>query len=240
MNVDRRVFGWVLALCLLTPALHAQAGGIFVPSDDLANGMLQNMMAQDLLKNSLVKKKKQPPPAALMSSVVVTSTPGSALAETGAPLVPAKLAATYPENQRAVAASTYLQVLQGYRGIESRLGIPRNDVGGAVAAFIAGSWMAYRDSDLPDRHFKALVSQMQQIVSSNPRFQAAAATERQEFFEQMAILGTTMALTREGLKGRPDPSVQARLRQTAGGYLNQFLGIDAERVVISANGLRFD
>ncbi|WP_308807466.1 DUF6683 family protein [Pseudoduganella buxea] len=44
-------------------------------------------------------------------------------------------------------------MLSGYHKIELQFGIPRNDVGGAVAAFPAGSYMAYRDVDFPDQNF---------------------------------------------------------------------------------------
>jgi hypothetical protein len=228
MSVIRRS---LFAISLLASGTVAHAH-IFVPSDDLATGILQNLLARDLLKD-----RNKPRPATGSLSQLSSST---VLSGVGKAVMPAKLAATYPVDQQRTAEKAYTETLQGYRQIEARLGIPRNDVAGAVAAFIAGSWMAYRGVDLPDRHFQQLVVQMRQVIGTNAQFQNAAAAEKQEFYEQMAILGTTMALTREALKRQPDASTEGRLRETARGYLEQFLGTDADRVTITASGLRYD
>src|SRR2546421_12134557 len=60
------------------------------------------------------------------------------------PVMPRKLAASYPEPRRAEAEKMFLRTLEGYHEMESKFGLRRNDIGGAVAAFIAGNYIAYR------------------------------------------------------------------------------------------------
>ena len=50
-------------------------------------------------------------------------------------------------------------------------------------------------------------------------------------YEQMAILGTLMALTRDALKQQPNPELAAK------GYLESFLKTSADRVNLTAQGL---
>ncbi|GGC18789.1 DUF6683 family protein [Pseudoduganella buxea] len=147
------------------------------------------------------------------------------------------LVASYPPGQRARVEALFKELLSGYRKIEAQFGIPRNDVGGAVAAFIAGSYMAYRDVDFPDQNFQALVNQMRLALASNGAFAHTSDAQKQELYEQMAILGTYMALTRDGLKQRPDAQVARNLQRAAKSYLEQLLKTDADRVQLTKTGL---
>jgi hypothetical protein len=147
------------------------------------------------------------------------------------------LAAHYPPAQRAEAEKTFNTLLQGYGRIEQQFGVPRHDLAGAVAAFFAGSVMAYRNADFPDPYFKPLVAQMRTLLASNPGFVQASDAERQQMYEQMAIVGMFMATTQMALKQRPDPVVAAQLRAVGQGYLEKFLQTDAERVRLTPQGL---
>jgi hypothetical protein len=164
-----------------------------------------------------------------------TFSPGRGDVET--PLVPRKLAAHYPADARDAAERTFRQVLTDYHKIEAQFGIPRNDVAGATAAIIAGGYIAYRDVDLPDENFKALVAQMRQIIGGNASFLNASTARKQEMYEQMAIAGTYLALARQELKSQPNAQTQARLKEAAKNSLEQFLNIDADRVEITGRGL---
>lgn len=153
------------------------------------------------------------------------------------PILPGKLAAGYPEHIRKEAHHTFSELLIGYAKIEQQFKIPSSDVAGAVAAFIAGSYMAYRDVDFPDERFPPLVSQIRSIIQSQPEFAKATAIQKQEMYEQMAILGMFMATTRMALQERPNPQLTANLRQAAKSNLEQFLKTDADKVKITAQGL---
>jgi hypothetical protein len=148
-----------------------------------------------------------------------------------------KLSAGYPAANRAEAERVFRELLKGYAKIERQFGISRHDEAGSVAAFIAGSYIGYRNIDFPDENFKPLVAQMRQVLDANPDFAKASNAEKQEMYEQMAILGMFMATTQMALKEKPNPQIAANLKQAAKGYLEQFLKTDAERVQITAQGL---
>lgn len=149
----------------------------------------------------------------------------------------AKLAATYPPPQRAAAQRLFAELLTRYQGIEDQFGIPRNDLAGAAAAFVAGSYMGFRNADFPDQNFKALVKQFRSILSRKPEIAGAGEAVKRETYEQLAILGMFMASTQMALKERPDPQVEANMRLAAKGYLEQFLQVGAERVAVTSHGL---
>jgi hypothetical protein len=97
--------------------------------------------------------------------------------------------------------------------------------------------MAYRDVDFPDERFPPLVRQIRNVIQSQPEFAKATAIQKQEMYEQMAIIGMFMATTRMALQERPNPQLTANLRQAAKGYLEQFLKADADKVQITEQGL---
>lgn len=151
---------------------------------------------------------------------------------------PRKMASAYPEKNRAQVEQVFQNLLKSYHQIERQFGIQEYDVAGALASFLAGSYMAYRNVEFPDEHFKPLVSQMRQIISSNPEFLKATGPEKQDMYEQMAILGMFMATTQMALKENPSAQTAASMKQAAKGYLEQFLKTDADRVQITAQGLQ--
>jgi hypothetical protein len=214
---------------------HAWAGGIFVPSDDLANDMLNSMLAEQVLQDATQSKptRGKPAKAARLTHGSTAFIPDAKRTTS----VVNQMASRYPAEKRREASQTFSRLLEGYHQIEQQFGVPRYDTAGSVAAFIAGSYMAYRDVDFPDENFKPLVEQMRTIIAANPDFAKASDATKQEMYEQMAILGTLMATTQMALKQNPQPQAAANLRQAAKGYLEQFLKTDADKVLITAQGL---
>ncbi|HUG23533.1 DUF6683 family protein [Piscinibacter sp.] len=129
------------------------------------------------------------------------------------------------------------QMLARYRQIESRFGLPERDAAGAVAAFIAGHYMAYRDVDFPDADFPALVAQMRAVIETNPGFANGSDADKRILYEQMAATGMQMAWQREQLKREPNATLHAQLSQTAKTQLEGFLKMDVTRLRIAAHGL---
>ncbi len=148
-----------------------------------------------------------------------------------------KLAASYPPDQRIKVTRTFNELLVGYHQIESKFDVPKYDLGGSVAALLAGSYMAYRNVDFPDEAFKPLVQQMQRALSGNAQLVAAPNAEKQDMYEQLAILGMLMANTQIALQQQPNAKSSQNLRAAAKGYLETFLKTDAERVQITDKGL---
>jgi hypothetical protein len=229
-------FTLVLATCGAAQA-HMSTPMTIWSSPAITNTMILNRQIN--MYDQVINSNREKLSRSSSSQVVARQAiKGSTLApEQQNPAMPAKLAAQYPVERRAEFQKTFSEVLVGYQKIETQFGIPKNDIAGAVAAFVAGNYMAYRDVDFPDQNFKPLVEQMRGIIGNAAGFAESSAAEKQETYEQLAIIGTFMALTRDGLKKQPNPQTSANMRKAAKGYLEQFLKTDADRVQITANGL---
>lgn len=233
----RTVVSWCLAALLGTSA-PARAGyepfqGYVEMPQTLAPMIMGNLATENLRlinENNAGGGKGSRDAAAKGTTIAPGSTAGTGTVRA--------LAARYPAAQRAGIEQAFGEALRTYRQLEARLGIPANDVGGAVAAYLAGSYMAYREVDLPDQHFPVLAAQMRSVLAKNPAFQRASGPEKRDMYEQMAIIGTFMALTREALKRQPPgETVARRVREAARSNLEQFLKTDADRVTIGERGL---
>jgi hypothetical protein len=225
------------ALVLATTGVVAQAqlspsyGTYGAPmSSFLASSFLAQQAANNVMMDSGGKSssKAKPPPA-----------PAQPLTfrESGTPIAPAKMASSYPEASRAQAQRMFENTLAAYHKIEQKAGLPRNDMGGALATFVAGNYFTWRDQTVPDDAFKALVSQMNASLSRVPELRNASDAEKQELYEQLAITGMFVMLTREGLQQRPDPQHATQMKQAAKGYLEQFFKVGPERMQIDSRGL---
>lgn len=148
-----------------------------------------------------------------------------------------ELALNYPSSERARIADVFENLLKGYAEIERRFGIVPGDLGGAVAAFVAGNMMALHQQPFPDEHFVALVQQMRSVVASNPEFSRVDAREQRRAYEQMAIIGMFMAGTQMALAQKPDPALQARTAAAARQYLAKIIPGDIDRLAITPAGL---
>lgn len=193
--------------------------------------VLQQLAAGTYLKGTGKSSSAAKPVPAAKSTAALTFDPVSR------PIAPARLAQTYPANNRALVEQTFNQTLEGYRKIEAQFGIRRNDIGGALAAFVAGNYSAYRNEPFPDKLFKPLVAQMQGVLQSSGTLEKIGAAEKQELYENLAILGTYMALTREALQKTPNDKVAANVKSAARGYLEQSLKLDPDRMKLTEQGL---
>jgi hypothetical protein len=158
-----------------------------------------------------------------------------------APIAISKLTANLAEQERAEAQLLYAQLLDVYRStIEPANKITKNDLAGAVALFIGGSYEAYRNADMKPEHFQVLIHQMQRVIGRNEIFTLATKTEKQELYEQFAILGMLMTTTREAIQTKQPSNAKEigiKLKATAKTYLEQFLKTDADRILIGPQGL---
>ncbi|MGL5838707.1 MAG: DUF6683 family protein [Sphingorhabdus sp.] len=152
-------------------------------------------------------------------------------------LTPQKMATLSPEPQRAEITRVFNALLAKYPEFEKASGIPPNDMGGALATFIGGNWMIYNNKELPDAHFAALVKQMREAVSKDEALRAESVQIRREAYEQLAILGLYMALSKRALDRQPDTQVAATLRANAGRYLQDLLKVDPATIQIGVDGV---
>lgn len=142
-----------------------------------------------------------------------------------------------PAAQREPATRAYVQAFQGYRQLERKLGLQSDDLAGAVAAFIAGNYMALNNVDLPDPHFQQLAAQLRQSLPRNPGYARLSAEAKRKLYEQTAMVGIFMAVARLSFRQKPDPAAERNYRESARANLELALQTPAEQVRIDAQGL---
>ena len=150
------------------------------------------------------------------------------------------LVTAYPADAQGKVRREFTNLLNTFRKLEKQFGLPANDVATAVAAYLAGSYAAYTDVTLPDAHFKPLVAQMRRALQDDAQFAKASDATRQQMYEQLVTLGMLMTVTQLGLQQNPDPRLNADMRAAGGDYLESFLGVPANRVRITAEGLELE
>jgi hypothetical protein len=116
--------------------------------------------------------------------------------------------------------------------------MPANELGGAVALFLVTSLQAYQERDVEIEQFKAVTAQMRSALSAHPGIAQAPEADKQDAYEQLAILGMFLDSVHEQLKKTPNPQIAANMKQAAKGYLEQLLKTDADGLAIGAQGLR--
>lgn len=165
------------------------------------------------------------------------ATPSTLIVLSKSPEMPTKLAAKYPAADRKKIEKLYKDMLTLYPNIAKKLKVAPNDLAGALAAFVAGSWTAYHGQDFKDEYFLPLTKQMKALVGNTKVFKAATLKEKQLVYEQMVIAGTLSAVTHEALKQRPNQQISDSLRDTGQKYLKEFFKVDASRVEIGNKGV---
>lgn len=149
----------------------------------------------------------------------------------------AELAQRFPADKRAAMNKAYQESFLFWQKLETQLGLTPNDVAAGVAAFIAGNYAAFTQQQVPDEHFKALVLQLQGTLAQNAAFTQSPPAAKRSMFEQLAMVGTFMAVYREHLKQKPSPREEQHFRDAAKANLEAGLGLAIERMEIGPQGL---
>lgn len=175
------------------------------------------------------------------------ATPAPPLAAPGAPVIatgPAQLrqsaselAQRFPAPHRAAMTQAFEASFAFWQKLETQLGLAPNDVGAATAAFIAGNYAAFMQQQVPDADFKALVAQMQGLLGRNTAFVQSSPALKRQMYEQLAMVGTFMAVYREHLRQKPSPSEEQNFRNAAKANLEAGVGLAIERIQIGPQGL---
>ena len=237
MNPLARCF--VVLVTLLGACSFARAQAGFAPewafhgapeATQLHSSYVLQQLANGTYLKGTGKSTAKPVPSAKPSASLTFDTEAK-------PIAPARLARAYPPDVRAQAKQVFGQTLDGYRKMESFYRLRRNDLAGALAVFVAGSYAAYRNEAVPDELFKPLIVQMQGVLQATGSLDKIGVAEKQELYENLAILGTYMALTREGLQQTPNDKIAANLKLAARGYLEQALKLDPDRMKLTEQGL---
>jgi hypothetical protein len=171
---------------------------------------------------------------------VVTSGVNAPIVAAGTPQLrqsATELAQRFPAANRAQMVKVFEESFAFWQKLETQLGLTPDDVAAGVAAFIAGNYSAFMQQQVPDDNFKALVQQMQGLLARNAGFAQATPAAKRAMFEQLAMVGTFMAVYREQLNQKPNPAEEANFRNAAKANLEAGVGVPVERMQIGPQGL---
>jgi hypothetical protein len=219
-----------------TSSFPAQAQDASASMNDISNGMASKDM-MDGLKRSQVLVFDGPPESYFTSP----NTAGNAgpVQFTPDPSIntAAKLAAVYPAAYRQQAEGVFQEMLALYGRVEGQYNIPKNDLAGAAAVFILMSHNAYSGGDQPAEMIAPLAAQLRTAMASNPSILRLSNRDKQDMFEQFAIIGMFVEGTRFALQGRPNPKISASLQKAGNDYLRTFLNTDPAKIKFSNKGM---
>lgn len=157
-----------------------------------------------------------------------------------APVAPARLAELQPGDAavREATRAMYEQFLHAYRSIAQAqdTGSSIDDAGAAVAFFVAASFKALHGTDASRHTLAALERQLRGLVRLASRWDSISTAERQNYFEQMAIVGVLVAARAEQARKKNKADLR-NVQGVAREYLRQLLGVDAEMIALGEAGL---
>ena len=156
------------------------------------------------------------------------------------PIAPARLAAAHPGGAEAEAQSRtlYERCLMHYR--ESvrahEATLATDDVGAALAYFVAANLHALQGVASTPQMLAQLERQLSGMALHSAAWNAATASERQAYFEELAILA--VLISESGAQApRQGAAAVANVQRAARGYLQQLLGLDPDRLCLDDGGL---
>jgi hypothetical protein len=156
------------------------------------------------------------------------------------PVAPARLAAAHPGDAaaREGARQLYESCLSHYRNAVRAQDQPGgvDDVGAAVAAFVAANFSALRGMPVTQPMLRALERQLHGIACVTSDWEAAPLVERQAYFEQMALLAVLVADSAAQASSQGAAAV-ANVQRAARGYLRQLLDLDPDELTLGPDGL---
>lgn len=157
------------------------------------------------------------------------------------PTAPARLATQQPGGaaEQQQARIRYEVCLDHYRRYvrpqDAALGV--DDVGAAVALFVTANFQALGPVEMTAAALARLERQLTRVVRSTSAWATATASERQFYFEQMAILAVLVGTMAAQAKAQGADAV-ANVQRAARGYLRQLLGLNPDQLMLGADGLQ--
>ena len=143
----------------------------------------------------------------------------------------------YPANQREEARVYFKKIQDSFPQVAKSVGIPTNDLSSGMASIIAGAYMAYNNVNLNDDYMKPLQKQFKEALESVPDFDKMSDSDKKYAYDQMVILGMTLAVTQSQNQQNPNTKTTAELRKAGKEVLEGLLGVDASDVKITSSGL---
>lgn len=158
----------------------------------------------------------------------------------GEATVPQRMAAEQSDDPTTQARlrDTYRGCLDTYRRVVRAQDFERDldDVGAAVAFFVAVNLRALHGVDATEAMLEALQQQLRGVARQRSNWDDASIEERQAFFERVAILSVLVAGSQAQLPTN-DAAAASRLRRNAREYLSQMLGLNPDLLTLGDDGL---
>ncbi|PGH22097.1 cell separation protein [Fusobacterium polymorphum] len=145
----------------------------------------------------------------------------------------------YPENQRKEARTYFKSIQDSFPEVAKSVGIPTNDLSTGMAALVAGAYMAYNNVSLNDDYMKPLQKQFKEAFESVSDFDKMGDSDKKYLYDQMVILGMTLAVTQSQNQQNPNAKTTAELRKAGKEVLEGMIGVDASQIKITSSGLSF-
>ena len=145
----------------------------------------------------------------------------------------------YPANQREEARAYFKKIQDSFPQIAKSVGIPTNDLSTGMAALVAGAYMAYNNVSLNDDYMKPLQKQFKEAFESIPDYDKMSDSDKKYLYDQMVILGMTLAVTQSQNQQNPNSKTTAELRKGGKEVLEGMFGVDASQIKITSSGLSF-
>lgn len=221
-RLNRRILACAAAMCLATASVSAQqviepARGADAPMANVISGAAGGKPA----------------------------TAGAAAAAPRADAAPQlqrnaqELAGAFPAAQRDRIAQAFIDSFEVYGKLEQKFGWPRNDLAGALAAFVVGNYMVLSGTEVPDAQFVAVANQLR--ARTGGMFDRQTPAALRALYEQSAMVGTFMVLAQLSQQQQAQPPEQrANLQAAARANLEAVLRTEPERLRIGAQGLTLD
>ena len=145
----------------------------------------------------------------------------------------------YPANQRKEARTYFKSIQDSFPQVAKSVGIPTNDLSTGMAALVAGAYMAYNNVSLNDDYMKPLQKQFKEAFESVSDFDKIGDSDKKYLYDQMVILGMTLAVTQSQNQQNPNSKTTAELRKGGKEVLEGMFGVDASQIKITSSGLSF-
>ena len=145
----------------------------------------------------------------------------------------------YPSKQRGEARTYLKQMQDSFPQVARSVGIPTNDLSTGMAAVVAGAYMAYNNVSLNDSYMKPIANQFKEAMQSVSEFDKMSDSQKKYIYDQMVIIGMTLAVSQSENQQSPNAKTTAQLRQAGKKVLEGLLGVSASKVRITASGLSY-
>ena len=143
----------------------------------------------------------------------------------------------YPSKQREEARTYLKQMQDSFPQVARSVGIPTNDLSSGMVAILAGAYMAYNNVSLNDSYMKPMAKQFKEALESVTEFDKMSDSDKKYIYDQMVIIGMTLAVNQSQNQQNPNAKVTAQLRRAGKEVLEGVLKVNASKVKITSSGL---